>query len=133
MMRAAAGGVVDFSKSRRDSFKWKIYLELMLQQLQVNEMCRLEALDCLRQASQAPAMPSYEGKKLCSDKAFQARQNIISLLLDGRSYDEKGRLRQEAKTAMSSWESHFGGLDDQKTQADLDLLVEWLQQQRVDT
>lgn len=133
MLRAAVGGILDFSRANPRDPQWIIKRDLALVEMLVRDHIDLCRMDCLRLIFEASLFG--QNRPLQADslkRSYDARLDLLQLLLHGRTKSQRERESEQSREALSDWERQFGSLQSAETQQNLDVLVEWLKNRRTE-
>jgi len=133
MIRAAAGGSIDFNCSDPFDRKWPIKLNLLLNQVEKQQTLEYLKFNTIRHLLLLGAgVLSNESLDYHFESSKDAFAGYLDVLLDRKPEDERERKRAIATAWTLAWEQQFGDLNDPKTHETIDAVASWLKQQRAE-
>jgi hypothetical protein len=130
MVRAVAGGLVDYSGINPFSLRDAIHERTLLSELQRRELLQYLEQCQLRRLLLLLAPLTDEARERNYEEAFQLWSDYHDALMYRKIEDKKVKQQRFGRDMTAAWEREFGDLQDSSTQQHIDAVATWMQQRR---
>lgn len=132
MVRAAAAGVIDFSKAKPGDPQWEVYLQVML-----NEMTRQSSVDMAEMVywhyATFATVPNLEPSSY--GKLRDGANKLLDMIISQSELWNKEQLsrvqKDQVKEAVQQWENEYGSMDDPRVQQAIEATVAAVKEHRL--